>query len=81
MTELDVKKINTLYKCDGYPQLFENTKSNPKRHRNDKNVVGEVCKNDEKYCKEWSELGHCDNSVYGPFMKEFCKFSCNVCNK
>ena len=23
MSELDVKKINTLYNCTGYPQLFE----------------------------------------------------------
>ena len=23
MSKLDVKKINTLYNCEGYPQLFE----------------------------------------------------------
>ena len=78
LTEWDVKKINTLYNCQGYPQLFENIE--PKRHRVDKSVEKD-CKNDETYCKEWSELGHCDHSVYGPFMKKFCKFSCNVCNK
>ena len=39
------------------------------------------CKNNDKYCEQWSRLGDCNHKVYGPYMKKYCKLSCNLCTR
>ena len=39
------------------------------------------CKNNDKYCEQWSKLGDCNHKVYGPYMKKYCKLSCNLCTR
>ena len=37
------------------------------------------CKNNKEHCEQWSKHGDCDHKVYGPYMKKYCKLSCNLC--
>ena len=39
------------------------------------------CKNNDKYCEQWSKLGDCNHKVYGPYMKKYCKLSCTLCTR
>ena len=47
------------------------------RFRTDK--TESKCKDTEEHCEQWSKLGDCNHKVYGPYMKKYCKLSCNLC--
>lgn len=58
---------------------FRNGNHQIPRFRADKRKRKRKCKNNDEYCEQWSKLGDCNHKVYGPYMKKYCKLSCNLC--
>ena len=72
---LDKRKSN--HQIPKFHPGFRNGNHQIPRFRADKRK----CKNNDEYCEQWSKLGDCDHKVYGPYMKKYCKLSCNLCTR
>jgi len=40
-----------------------------------------ACKNDNDFCDEWADRGHCKSKKYKGYMKLRCQKSCGLCRK
>ncbi len=73
LRDSDVKKVNTLYECQGWPQFGAESKPKFRSEANAK------CKNIDIFCGAWSKEGKCDLDPYKNYLQKFCKQSCGKC--
>jgi len=81
-SDIDIKKLNTLYKCTGYPQtgsggsvITKPTTTTPKPW------VKPDCTDQNKHCATWAKADECKKNpswmlVYCPVACEQCKVTC-----
>jgi len=76
-SDTDIRKLNTLYKCKGYPQtgnsLIKPDKPKPSRPTGSKPSCTDV----NRYCATWSKLGECDRNPR--WMLSQCPVACDQC--
>lgn len=80
-SEMDVKKINTLYKCAGMPQTTGTTKPKPTKPKPTEAVPTVKpdlsCQDSNKYCATWARDGECQANP--GWMLKNCPVSCKEC--
>jgi len=64
LSDTDMRKINTLYQCSGYPQVQSAGGSR-------------TCSDSSKGCKWWAFWGYCFDPTYTNYMLTNCPVSCN----
>ena len=81
-SDTDIRKINTLYKCSGYPQVggsgtngttttTTTTTTTPPKPSG--------CQDNSKWCGYWAKNGECEN--HPNYMRVNCRKSCRQCDK
>lgn len=78
-SEMDVKKINTLYSCDGYPQTTgDGGTAKPKPTETIATVKPDLsCQDTNKYCASWAAEGECQKN--SGWMLKNCPVACDEC--
>jgi len=77
----DIKRINTLYKCEGYEQLPPCEPSDDTVPPKMKGPYGSWINEDQKTCQELREIGACNNDYgYKCYMKKHCRHTCGWCD-
>jgi len=76
---MDVKKINTLYDCPGFPKTDgSNPKPKPKPTEAVPTVTPDLsCKDTNEFCATWSKMGECQKNP--GWMLKNCPVSCKEC--
>merc|ERR1712200_398687 len=69
-SEVDIRKINTLYQFNGYPQITSGFTTTPMPCEN---------KQSDSSCKHWTSLGYC-TQTYQSYMAENCRKECGHCS-
>ena len=64
LSDLDIRKLNTLYRCSGYPQVTTTT--------------GSTCTDKDTRCKGWASR-YCNSATYKRWMNQNCAKSCGIC--
>jgi len=82
-SDTDIRKLNTLYKCAGYPQTGSGstTTSTKPATTTPKPWVKPECVDKNKYCATWAKNNECRKNpswmlVYCPVACEQCEVSC-----
>ena len=76
-SDTDVRKINTLYRCEGYPQVGKGVTAGP-------TVSPYItpkpsCEDNHKWCKWWAGNGECKKNP--SWMLVNCPKSCDQCGR
>jgi len=75
-SDTDVRKINTLYKCEGYPQVGKGVTAPPTEPTT---TAKPGCEDNHKWCKWWAGNGECKNTRHASWMAVNCPKSCDQC--
>ena len=80
-SDTDIRKLNTLYQCQGYPQVGSSgsitTVTKPVTKPTEKPYVKPKCKDQNKYCATWAQMDECQKNP--SWMLLYCPVSCNQC--
>ena len=76
LSDTDIRKINTLYKCEGYPQVGGGVTAPPTKPTT---TPKPGCKDGHKWCKYWAGNGECKSKRHGTWMAVNCPVSCDKC--
>lgn len=88
-SDTDIRKLNTLYKCRGYPQVGSgngiSVTSKPRPQPTSKPWVKPNCMDQNKYCATWADKTRSDNKgdqcrKNPSWMLVHCPVSCNQCD-
>jgi len=74
-SDTDIRKLNTLYQCKGYPQTG-NTTPKPTTTTTTTTGTGD-CEDQNEFCSDWASEGECSNNP--DYMLESCPKSCGTC--
>ena len=76
-SDTDIRKINTLYECSGYPKVGGGsvTGTTVKPTIRPK----QSCKDTHKHCKYWAKTDECKSWKHGKWMLVNCPESCDQC--
>ncbi|XP_023325705.1 zinc metalloproteinase nas-4 [Eurytemora carolleeae] len=80
-SDTDIRKLNTLYQCSGYPQVG-NSVTNPEATTTTvKPWVKPKCEDQNQYCATWAKADECKKNpswmlVYCPVACDQCKIDC-----
>jgi len=81
-SDMDVKKINTLYSCVGYTQTTGSVKPKPTKPKPTEEVVtvkpDMTCKDTNKYCATWAANDECQKNP--GWMLKNCPVACKECD-
>jgi len=81
-SDMDVKKINTLYSCSGYTQTTGSVKPKPETAKPTEEVATVkpdlTCKDTNEYCATWAKNGECQ--VNPGWMLKNCPVACKECD-
>jgi len=71
LSNYDIRKLNTLYSCQGYPQVKSTTVTNPT------NPGNQNCVDKYTRCSEFTP--YCDHPKFVNQMNVYCALSCGQC--
>jgi len=71
-SDTDIRKLNTLYQCSGYPQTGSSLISTGTTSTSEQS-----CSDKNKYCATWFKLGQCDRN--SRWMSSNCPVACSKC--
>merc|ERR1712110_518225 len=74
-SETDIKKLNTLYKCAGYPQVGGGVTAKPTEKPT---PPPSGCRDNYESCQNWANNGFCSNK-YSSWMAANCAQACGKC--
>ena len=78
-SDTDIRKINTLYKCSGYPQVGGGSvTARPTVKPTVKPWVKPSCEDTNKYCATWASLDECKKNP--SWMLVNCPVACDQCD-
>jgi len=77
-SDTDIRKLNTLYKCTGYPQVGSGSSGSVKPKPTEKPWVKPSCVDSNKYCATWASLDECKKNP--SWMLVNCPVACDQCN-
>jgi len=75
-SDTDIRKLNTLYQCKGYPQTSNNL-IKPQPTPTQRPWVKPKCQDTNKYCATWARLKECKKNP--EWMLVSCPVACNQC--
>jgi len=77
-SDTDIRKLNTLYECRGYPQTGagETTVTKP-TPTTAKPWVKPKCQDQNKYCATWAKMDECKKNP--SWMLVYCPVACDQC--
>jgi len=75
-SDTDIRKLNTLYQCRGYPQTSNNL-IKPQPTPTQKPWVKPKCQDTNKYCATWARLKECQRNP--EWMLVSCPVACDQC--
>jgi len=81
-SDTDIRKLNTLYQCEGYPQTGNSITKPVPAVTTPKPYVKPTCEDQNKYCATWAKMDECKKNpswmlVYCPVACEQCKIKCD----
>jgi len=77
-SDTDIRKLNTLYQCAGYPQTGSTTTVITKpTTTTSKPWVKPECKDTNKYCATWANMDECQKNP--AYMLVNCPVACDQC--
>jgi len=82
-SDTDIRKLNTLYECSGYPQVGSGQAITTRpvvttKPATEAPYVKPACKDQNKYCATWARLEECQKNP--SWMLVYCPVSCNQCS-
>jgi len=78
-SEVDIKKLNTLYQCTGYPQVGGSTTASTSTAATATTTPSSNCVDKDQRCPGWAAR-YCNDSRYMQYMTKNCPKSCKLCN-
>lgn len=77
-SDMDIKKINTLYNCEGFEQTTGEKPTKPKPSETTPTIKPDLtCQDTHKYCATWASTGECQENPN--WMLKNCPVSCKEC--
>jgi len=76
-SDTDIRKINTLYQCEGYKQTGGGNVKPTQKPKPKPEPVQPKCIDENKYCATWAEDGECEKNP--EWMLKGCPVACKQC--